>query len=160
MEPEGSAGGSGASPSESTVVAPALDWLGSRGWVVARGLGIPARHARFGARRLRRDGPGRPAAVGVARLNPDGPGDVLDHALRGLTRPAGRRRRIGTATCTGQEWISRQARTRPGPADSGSRAAGLLGRRDRNPTRLTSTFPVSPFRRRIPDRSFCSPQPG
>ena len=42
MEPDGSVRGSGTSHAESTAEAAALDWLGSRGWVVARGLDITA----------------------------------------------------------------------------------------------------------------------
>ena len=79
----------GASLSESTVEAVALDWLTSLGWAVLHGPDIApdtpsAERTDYGEVVLN----GRLRSA-LARLNPDVPEDALEDAIRRLTHPAG-----------------------------------------------------------------------
>ena len=89
MKPDVAAGGGGASLSEWTVEAVALDWLESLGWAVAHGPDIApdtraAERADYGEVVLS----GRLRSA-LACLNPDLPANALEDAQRRLTRPAG-----------------------------------------------------------------------
>ena len=89
MKPDVAAGGGGASLSEWTVEAIALDWLESLGWAVAHGPDIApdtraAERADYGEVVLS----GRLRSA-LACLNPDLPANALEDAQRRLTRPAG-----------------------------------------------------------------------
>ena len=89
MKPDVATGGGGASLSEWTVEAIALDWLESLGWAVAHGPDIApdaraAERADYGEVVLS----GRLRSA-LACLNPDLPANALEDAQRRLTRPAG-----------------------------------------------------------------------